>query len=236
MARLVIERVRRALLHDPARVHDRSVCAGLSDDRQVVRDEDEREAELVRQVREELQDLGLHHHVERGRRLVGEENTGVAGERHCDRGPLAHPAGELVRVALRPIRRDADRLEELADPRRRFLSAREAVELHRLGDLLADTPNRVERVHRALEHHGDVPPAVRRDGLLAAGEHVRAVEQDPAGDRGGGRQQPHQREDGRGLAAAGLADHAEPHPRVDRERHALHGVQRPRRSAGRTRR
>ncbi len=226
MARLVIERVRRALLHDPARVHHRGVRAGLRDDRQVVRDEDEREAELVRQVREEVEDLGLHHHVERGRRLVGEENARVAGERHRDRGALAHPAGELVRVALGPVRRDADRLEQLANPGRRFLPARDAVQLHRLGDLLADAPHRVERVHRALEHHGDVLPAVRRDGLLPAGEHVDAVEQDPAGDGGGGRQQPHQREDGRGLAAAGLADHAEPRPGLDREGHALHGVQR----------
>ncbi len=119
---LVVERVRRALLDDPAGVHHGCVRAGLGDDRQVMRHEDEREAELVGRLGQELEDLRLHHHVERRRRLVGQENARVARERHRDRRSLAHPAGELVRVAPGPVRRDADRLEELADPRRRLPS------------------------------------------------------------------------------------------------------------------
>ena len=97
MARVVVERVDRPLLHDPSRVHDDALVAQLRDDRQVVRDENECEPELAAEGVEELQDLRLHHHVERGRRLVGDQHLGVARERHRDCRPLAHPARQLVR-------------------------------------------------------------------------------------------------------------------------------------------
>ena len=48
---------------------------------------------------EQLEDLRLHHHVERRRRLVGDQHLRVARQRHRDRRALAHAAGELVRVA-----------------------------------------------------------------------------------------------------------------------------------------
>ena len=58
------------------------------------------------QPAEQLQDLRLHRDVERGRRLVGDQQVGLAQQRHRDHHPLAHAAGELVRVhveaALRP--------------------------------------------------------------------------------------------------------------------------------------
>ena len=57
--RLVVERLGRPLLHDPAGVHDGRVRAGLRDDRKVVRHEDERKAELVREVGEELEGPAL---------------------------------------------------------------------------------------------------------------------------------------------------------------------------------
>ena len=68
---------------------------------------------------QELEDLGLHHHVERGRRLVGEQHLRAAGERHRDRRPLAHAARELVRVAVGARARDPDQLEQLAHLRPR---------------------------------------------------------------------------------------------------------------------
>ena len=176
MPRLVVESIGRPLLDDLPGVHHSGVRARLGDDRQVVRDEHEREAELVRQVRQELEDLRLHHHVERSRRLVREQDARVAGERHRDRRALAHSPGELVRIAPRPLGLDPDRLEQLADAGRRLLARGVPVELHRLGDLLADALDRVERVHRALEDHRDVLPAVRRDGLLSALEHVDPLE------------------------------------------------------------
>ena len=68
------------------------------------------------EVLEQLQDLGLDHDVERGRRLVADDDRRVAGEGHRDHRPLAHPARQLVRVGRAARLRDADELEQLAGP------------------------------------------------------------------------------------------------------------------------
>ncbi len=73
----------------------------LGDHPEVVGDEDDRGAELLAQRPHQLEDLRLDRHVERGGRLVGDEQLRVAGERHGDHHALAHAAGELVRVLLR---------------------------------------------------------------------------------------------------------------------------------------
>ena len=66
-----------------------------------------------------LEHLRLHGHVERRRRLVGDQQVGLVGDAHRDHHALAHAAGELVRVAVDPLlgRGDADELEQLDRPR-----------------------------------------------------------------------------------------------------------------------
>ena len=51
---------------------------------------------------EQLQDLRLHGDVERGGRLVGDQQVRLVGERHRDHDALALAAGQLVRIALQP--------------------------------------------------------------------------------------------------------------------------------------
>src|SRR3712207_9198031 len=48
--------------------------------------------------------------VEGGGRLVGDEQVGLAGDRHGDHRPLPHAAGELVRVHVDPLDRKSTRL------------------------------------------------------------------------------------------------------------------------------
>ena len=57
-----------------------------------------RQAEAFLEAFEELQDLGLDGHVERRRRLVGDQQRRFQREAHRDHRPLAHAARELVRV------------------------------------------------------------------------------------------------------------------------------------------
>ena len=57
------------------------------------------------QIGEQLQDLRLHGDVERRRRLVGDQQVGLVGERHRDHHALALPAGELVRIGAEPAPR-----------------------------------------------------------------------------------------------------------------------------------
>ena len=63
------------------------------------------DAHLVLQLLEQLQHLGLHGDVERGGRLVGDDDVGLHRERHGDHHPLALAAGELVRVLVASRRR-----------------------------------------------------------------------------------------------------------------------------------
>ena len=93
------------VLDDLAGVHDDDVVRGLGDDAHVVRDDDHRHVVRLAQVLEEVEDLGLDGHVERRRRLVGDQQLRVAGERDRDHHPLAHPAREPVRVVVEPARR-----------------------------------------------------------------------------------------------------------------------------------
>src|SRR5256885_1541380 len=73
------EELRRVRLFDDlAAVHDVDPLRHARDDAEVVRDEDERGAELPREVLQEIQDLRLDRDVERGRRLVGEDELRVA--------------------------------------------------------------------------------------------------------------------------------------------------------------
>ena len=100
MLRLQQDLVDGAVLDDPAGVHDHDVVDHLGDDAEVVGDEHERRAGLLLELPDELEDLRLDRHVEGGRRLVGDEQLRLAGERHRDHDALAHAARQLVRVLL----------------------------------------------------------------------------------------------------------------------------------------
>ena len=116
----------RARLHDLPAVHHADAVGGAGDHAEVVRDQDDGHTEPNLQLAHKLQDLGLNRHVERRGRLVGYEDLRVAGEGYGDYHPLAHAAGELVRVLPETVLgvRDADELEQLHGPLRR-LAARQ---------------------------------------------------------------------------------------------------------------
>ena len=141
----------------------------------------ERSSSLRRRV-DELEDLRLHHDVERRGRLVADDQLGVAGQRHGDHGALAHAARELVREVHDPLGVDADEVEELPDAHHGLLLGEALVQLDGLGDLLAGLLDRVQRVHRPLEDDADLLPADLAHAVLGALGEVAAVEEDVAGD------------------------------------------------------
>ena len=168
--------------------------------------------EVADQAGEQVEHLRLHHHVERGGRLVGDDQPRAAGQRHRDHDALLLAAGELVRVRRREPRPAADLLEQLADPRvaRRAGCRPCVVQQDRLGDLPADLLHRVERVQRALEDDRRLGPAHRAQPAERHRQHVLAVEQHPPGrpSPSAGHQPQHGRRQRR-LAAARLAGDAE---------------------------
>ncbi len=90
---------RRRELDDAPEVHHADAIGDVMDHREVVRNEEVREAETPLQVAHQVQHLRLHRHVERRRRLVADEEARLARERPRDRDPLPLPARELVRIA-----------------------------------------------------------------------------------------------------------------------------------------
>ena len=144
--------VGRAGLDDPPEVHHGDAVGDVLDDRQVVGDEDQRHAELALEVADQVQDLGLHEHVERRDRLVGDDQVGPERQRRGDRHPLALAARELVRAASRRGAATARRSRAARPPARSRSAARaDAERVERLAHRAGHRPARVERAVGVLE-------------------------------------------------------------------------------------
>ena len=194
--------------------------ADVADHRQVVRDEEVGEAELLLQVGQQVDDLRLDGHVERRHRLVADDQLGPERERARHADALALTAGELGREPVVVLRVEPDEFHDLLDPLLALLSAGDAVDRERVADDRPDPAARVEGPVRVLENHLHVP-AVRAHAATGQRADVVAVERDLPG---GEVVQPHDAAGQRGLAAAGLADQAEGLPAADLETDSLHGV------------
>ena len=212
---------RRPRLDDPTRVGDRDAIAQPRRDAEVVRDEQHPDAALARLRGEEVEDPRLHGDVERGRRLVGDDEPRLGRERHRDHHALAQAARQLVRVAARLDRRlgDPDLVEQRGHAR--------GVEVtRRLGDLAADAHRRVQRRHRVLEDRAEVAAEAFAPRCVASREHVGAVQAHRAAQHRlrVARQQAEGREAEHALARPRFADEAEDLPRRDLQRRAAHRV------------
>lgn len=86
------------IFYDFSGIHDGDVVGDVADDGEVVRDEDHSEIELVAEVEEEVEDLGLNGDVERGDRFVCDDELWLRGEGSGDGDALTLSAGEFVWV------------------------------------------------------------------------------------------------------------------------------------------
>ena len=111
--RTLVDVLAVADLDDLAQVHDGHPVGDVPDHRQVMRDEEEGDAQLLLQVVEKVDDTRLDRHVERRDRLVQHEQLGLEHERPGDADTLALATGELVRVAVGVVRLEPDQLEHL---------------------------------------------------------------------------------------------------------------------------
>jgi len=155
---------------------------------------------------EQVQDLRLHRHVERGDGLVADDELRVGDHRARDRDALALPAGELVRTTVaRGVGIESHRREHLVDlgPARRGVA--DVPDLEALGHDVTDLAARVQRRDRVLEDHLHARSGLAHFGGPQLGE-LHAVEADAA--RRGFREL-HHRAPGRRLPASRLADQTE---------------------------
>ena len=113
------QRRRRSDLDDLPEIHDRDAAADVLDEPQIVRDEQVGELQPLLQIHQQVDDLRLHRHVERGHRLVEDDERRVERKRAGQADPLPLAAAELMRVALEMRRVETDQLEQLGDTRSR---------------------------------------------------------------------------------------------------------------------
>ncbi len=88
----------RGLLDDPAGVHHDHLVGVRRGQPEIVADQHQRHAQLGLQLKQQLHDLRLGRDVQRGGRLVGDEQLRTAGQRDGDHDALPHPARQLMRV------------------------------------------------------------------------------------------------------------------------------------------
>ncbi len=158
MRRALEERVSRRRLDDTSRVHHDDAIGVARDDSEVVRDQQHRHAQLVLQAVEELEDLGLNRHVERGRRFVRDQDLGVTHERHRDHDPLAHAARQLMGVVVDALLGvgNADQAQHLDRPGPRGAARQVLMDNGGFGNLIPDREHGVQRGHRLLKDHRDL--------------------------------------------------------------------------------
>ena len=83
----------RPLLDNLAAIHDADHIGDAAHDAEIVGNEQQAHAEPRPDLGQQGQDLRLHGDIERGGRLVRNQQIGLVGERHRDHDPLTLAAG-----------------------------------------------------------------------------------------------------------------------------------------------
>ena len=202
-------------------VHDDDAVGDVRHHAEVVRDQHDRHPEPRPQVLHHVEHARLDGHVERRRRLVGDQHLRLAGDRHRDHHPLAHAARELVRVLAQRASGAGMPTSSSSSTARVRAAPLDIPRWRRSTSPIwpPDGEHRVQRGHRLLEDHRDPPPA------HAPAPSGRAGPRRPSRARpltcARRPQQAEQRHRGHALAAARLADDRQRAAVLDRERDVL---------------
>ena len=204
--------LRRPLFDDRAVAHHGDASGDLGHDAEIVGNEQDRHPRPTLDVANEGQYLRLRRHVERGGGLVRDEDARFERQRHGDHGALALPARKLVRIGARGHGRigQPHLLEEIEHPHADRLPRERFVDAQRLGDLVADAMQRIERRHRVLKDHADLGAANTPQDRKRQAHQILPAEEDASSfDRKRGRQQAEDGRRGHRFARSAFTDKAQ---------------------------
>src|SRR4051794_6932643 len=218
--------LRPALFDDPAQIHHRDLVAEIVDDGQVVADQDVTEAELLLEVLHQVQDLRLHGDVERGDRLVGDDQLRLGDQRARNSDALALAAGEFVRIFLRIGIAQAHLPQHRGDAGTKRRAINPLQHGQRFGDDTRDGLAWVERSVGILEHHLEIAAGAAQ---LVGGDAVEVAAEQRDLPRCRPLQRHHHPRECR-LPGAGFADDAEALAGVDPHADAVERAHLPRRA------
>ena len=193
--------------------HD-NVVAEVPDHRQVVADEGHGQAHVLGQIPQEHQHMRLARHIEARDDLIRQDKAGADRDGARDADTLTLTARQLVGIAVAETGGQAHAFQCLD---RLISSATKAVSLHRLRDDAPDLVPRVERRHRVLKNHLQIP-AHRAQRLFGHTGNVVALKQNRTAV---GIQKPDQHPAKRGFPRTGFTDNSGDPPFADVEIQAL---------------
>ena len=209
MLRVVEHRAGVAALHHLALLHDDDAVADVVGGGEVVGDVDDRDAEIVAQRLEQIDDRHAQRRVDHRHRLVGDDQRRTRDQRPRDRHPLQLAAGELVRKPpLHLGEGEADLAQRLVGeplglgPRRA-----PAKRARRRQQIAVDPLQRIEGLERVLEDRLDRGHEGHARLWRPRMRDRSAPRKRIAPSLGSTRSEDHARQ--RRLAAAGLADDRE---------------------------
>ena len=159
MLRVIEHSFDRSLLDNAAFAHHRDAVGDLGHDTEIMGDKKDCGALATLEIADEFKDLRLCRHIERGCRLIRDQNLGVERKRHGNHGALALPSGEFMRIGAGTTRWQSHLGEQLRDAG--IDVRRGLVQSDGLGELLADGLHGVESVQGSLEDDGGISPAHR---------------------------------------------------------------------------
>src|SRR5262249_7235301 len=135
----------RGALDDSTGVHDVDRLSELCDDPEVMTDDDETHLVFGDEALQKREDLSLDRYIERCRRLVGDQEIGLAGDRDRNHRALLHASTELMgeQAHLFGSSWDLDLLEKLDCALSGGGAPEATMNVKHLGDLIADADCRV---------------------------------------------------------------------------------------------
>ena len=95
---MVEDTIHIAMFHDLALIHHHDVIRHFRDHAKIMRNEEDGKAYLLLQFQQQMNDLSLDGHIERGRRLIGNQQFRATAQGDCDHHTLGHASRQFVRV------------------------------------------------------------------------------------------------------------------------------------------
>ena len=165
MAGIAKQHLAVRLLHHHAEVHDGNLVADVLHHRQIVRDEQERQVQILLQVAQQVQDLGLNRDIQRRDGFVADDEVGLQRQCPGDADALALAARELMGEQVPLVGTQPHQREQLRDPFLAFRGAALLLHVERTPDDVAGRLAGVERRVRVLKD--DLHPAAYVEQRLA---------------------------------------------------------------------
>ena len=166
MQRIVEQFVAVGEFDDAAEIHHRDALAEMPHHREIVRDEQIGQAELLAQILEQVHHLRLDRYIKRRHRFVADDELGVQRKRARNADALALASRHFMRVAIAEARIQATDRQKFAHACGALRGVRlDAVHLDRFADDVAHLHAGIERAVRVLEYHLDTP--AQRQQFLA---------------------------------------------------------------------